>query len=78
MGFSSMTSIFGWLLKIVSKSVVPDLGKPIINIGFFSSFSILILLHSFKFFSLKKFILFSITLIAVSLFTLCLFISKLI
>ena len=35
-GFSSITSNEGWLLKIVSKSVVPDLGKPIRKIGFFS------------------------------------------
>ena len=32
-GFSSITSISGWLLKIVSSSVVPDLGKPIKKTG---------------------------------------------
>ena len=32
-GNSSNTSIEGWPLNIVSKSVVPDLGNPIINVG---------------------------------------------
>ena len=31
--FSSNTSIDGWLLNMVSNNVVPDLGKPIKNIG---------------------------------------------
>ena len=32
-GFSSNTSISGWLLNIVSSNVVPDLGNPIRNTG---------------------------------------------
>ena len=32
-GFSSTTSISGWLLNIVSSKVVPDLGKPIKKTG---------------------------------------------
>ena len=35
-GFSSKTSISGWLLKIVSSKVVPDLGNPIKKTGLFS------------------------------------------
>ena len=33
MGFSSTTLISGWLRKMVSSSVVPDLGNPIKNVG---------------------------------------------
>ena len=45
-GFSSKTSISGWLLRIVSSNVVPDLGNPIKKTGEFSIifvFSILVL-----------------------------------
>ena len=47
MGFSSKTSISGWLLRIVSSNVVPDLGNPIKNTGEVSN------IFDFPFFSKK-------------------------
>ena len=38
-GFSSITSISLWLLRIVSNKVVPDLGNPIKKVRFESSIS---------------------------------------
>jgi len=56
-GFSSTTSIAGWLLNIVSNKVVPDLGNPTKKMGAGLSFVDLTTFHFFILVSVKNFIL---------------------
>ena len=56
-GFSSITSTDLFVLKIVSKRVVPDLGKPIKKIGSENSLLSFEMFQLFKLKSLKKSIL---------------------